>query len=72
MSNETATFKTLIKLYNEMSKHWHLACNYERINPENKGIVLTDNNPHKRNYEKALAKLNEESDNVERTENPCV
>jgi hypothetical protein len=46
--------------FKEASKYWHLACNYERVNPRSANqVTFSDNNPHLNNYRKSLAKMRE-------------
>ena len=46
-----------MKAYGEVKKFWALACNHDRINPEAKFVVLSENNPHKKNYEQSMQRL---------------
>lgn len=50
---------TLTNAFKEASRYWHLACNYDRVNPESSGVTFTAGNPHKGNYQKALKKIEE-------------
>ena len=45
--------------FKEASRYWYMACNYERVNPECSTIELSENNPHRGNYRKALEKMEE-------------
>lgn len=51
--------KLITDAYAEASRYWHLACSYDRLNPEDASVTLSEGNPHTGNYRKALAKLEE-------------
>lgn len=53
--------KLFTQAYEESRRYWHLACNYERLNPNNSELAFSEKNPHLNNYRKSLAKLKEVS-----------
>jgi hypothetical protein len=69
MTTENPTF---IKAFKTASKYWHMACNYDRVNPDSVEVTLSEGNPHRKNYYRALQDLDRVINDMPITENPCL
>lgn len=46
----------------EVYRHWCLACRHIGVGPESRNACITEGNPHKRDYERAVSRLRELED----------